>query len=468
MSSTPSASSSAANTAAGTASGDKFGSRLGFILAAAGSAVGLGNIWRFPYMTADNGGAAFVLLYLGCVLLIGVPVLLAELSMGRASGKNAVGAFEALDPAGGKQWRWVGGLGVITGFGILSFYSVVAGWTLSYTLRALTGAFAEPLTAAQSGALFESVIGSPVESVAMAGAFLVLTAAVVRGGVSGGIERASKVLMPVFFVVLVVLAVRAVTLPGGGAGVRFLLEPDFSKITGTSVMSAMGQALFSLSLGMGGMITYGAYLQKRERLGTAGAAVAFFDTGVAITAGLMVFPTLFAVGVDPGRGGPGLVFVAMPAIFEKLPAGQAFGVAFFALLVVAAWTSTISLLEVVVAYLVGERGWKRETAVWGTTAACFLLAVPSALSQGAVPELGEAGLGKSFLDLMSILFGNVALTVGALAIAVFVGWRWGARKALEEMNGLPFAAVWTVAIKVVCPLATAGVMIYILVTGNFF
>jgi NSS family neurotransmitter:Na+ symporter len=447
---------------------EKFGSRLGFILAAAGSAVGLGNIWRFPYMTADNGGAAFVLLYLGCVLLIGVPVLLAELSMGRASGKNAVGAFEALDPSGGKRWRWVGGLGVITGVAILSFYSVVAGWTLSYTGRALAGAFAEPLSAAQSGALFESVIGSPVESVTMAGAFLVLTALVVRGGVSGGIERASKVLMPAFFVMLVVLAVRAVTLPGGEAGVRFLLEPDFSEITATSVMSAMGQALFSLSLGMGGMITYGAYLQKHERLGTAGASVALFDTGVAITAGLMVFPTLFAVGVDPGQGGPGLVFVAMPAIFEQLPAGQAFGVAFFALLVVAAWTSTIALLEVVVAYLVGERGWTRETAVWASTAACFALAVPSALSQGAVPGLGDVVFGKTFLDLMSIVFGNVALTVGALAIAVFVGWRWGARKALDEMNGLPLAAVWVVAIKLVCPLATAGVMIYILVTGNFW
>jgi len=444
---------------------DKFGSRLGFILAAAGSAVGLGNIWRFPYMTAENGGAAFVLLYLGCVLLIGIPVLLAELSIGRASGKNAVGAFEALDPDRSKRWRWVGGLGVLTGMAILSFYSVVAGWTLSYTARALTGTFAHSMTHAESGALFESIIGSPVESVAMAGAFLLLTALVVRGGVSGGIERASKVLMPAFFVVLIVLAARALTLPGAGEGVRFLLEPDFSKLTGTSVMSAMGQALFSLSLGMGGMITYGAYLQKHERLGVAGASVALFDTGVALTAGLMVFPTLFALGVDPGTGGPGVVFVAMPTIFDALPAGQAFGVAFFALLVVAAWTSTIALLEVVVAYLMGERGWTREKAVWGTTAVCFVWAVPSALSQGAVDALGKEALGRDFLDLMSIVFGTVALTLGALLIAVFVGWRWGTRKALEEMNGLPFGAVWALTIRVVCPLATAGVLIYIVVVA---
>jgi neurotransmitter:Na+ symporter, NSS family len=448
-------------------SNDKFGSRLGFVLAAAGSAVGLGNIWRFPYSIAENGGAAFVLVYLGCVVLIGVPVLLAELSMGRASGKNAVGAFEALHPRQGKRWRWVGGLGVLTGFGILSFYSVVAGWTLSYLGRSLAGAFAHPMTPQESGALFESVIASPVQSVAMAGAFLLLTAVVVRGGVSGGIERASKVLMPIFFVMLLVLAGRALTLPGGIEGVRYLFSPDFSKLSASTVMSAMGQALFSLSLGMGGMITYGAYLQKRERLGTAGATVAFFDTGVALLAGLMIFPTLFAVGMEPGQRGPGLVFMAMPTIFDKLPAGQLFGVAFFALLVVAAWTSTISLLEVVVAYLVGERGWKRERAVWGAAAGCFALAVPSALSQGAVAGLGEGALGKSFLDLMNILFGNVSLTLGALLTAVFVGWRWGTRKALEEMNGLPLGALWAFVIRWVCPLATVGVMIYILVTRDF-
>ena len=446
---------------------DKFGSRIGFILAAAGSAVGLGNVWRFPYMTAENGGAAFVLLYLGCVVLIGVPVLLAELAIGRASGKNAVGAFEVLHPTGSKRWRFAGGLGVFTGLAILSFYSVIAGWTLSYLGRALVGTFAEPMTPQASGALFQSIISNPVESVGMTAAFLLLTAIVVRGGVSGGIERASKVLMPAFFVMLVVLAVRALTLPGGGPGVRYLLEPDFSEITAISVMSAMGQALFSLSLGMGGMITYGAYLQKHERLGLASASVAFFDTGVAIMAGLMVFPTLFAVGVEPGNGGPGLVFVAMPAIFEELPAGQAFGVAFFALLVVAAWTSTIALLEVVVAYLVGERGWKRETAVWSATAVCLLLALPSALSQGAVPALGEEGLGKSFLDLMSVAFGDVSLMLGALLISVFVGWRWGAKQALAEMDGLPLGQVWTLCIRVVCPLATAGVMVYILVRGGF-
>ncbi|MCB9715258.1 MAG: sodium-dependent transporter [Myxococcales bacterium] len=442
----------------------KFGSRIGFILAAAGSAIGLGNIWRFPYTAGENGGAAFVLVYLGFVALIGIPVLLAELSIGRASGKNPVGAFETLDPKRGSKWPWVGSLGVLTGFGILSFYSVIAGWTLSYLWRALSGEFASAMSPEQSDVIFKQIISSPVEVVVMAGVFLLLTAVVVRGGVSGGIERAAKVLMPMFFVVLLVLAVRALTLPGGGAGVTFLFEPDFSKLSGAAVMSALGQALFSLSLGMGAMITYGSYLQKQEPLGLAGVSVALFDTAIAVLAGLIIFPALFSVGAEPSAG-PGLVFVAMPAIFDQLPMGTAFGVAFYALLAVAALTSTISLLEVVVAYLVGERGWNREKAVWVVTGTCFLLAIPSALSQGAVDiQL----FGQSFLDLMNILFGNVSLSLGALLIAVFAGWRWGADKALAEMKGMPMGGLWAVAIRYVCPLAIAGIMIYILVTGNFF
>lgn len=446
-------------------SSGQFGSRLGFILAAAGSAIGLGNIWRFPYTAGENGGAAFVLVYLGFVALIGVPVLLAELSIGRASGKNPVGAFRSLDPGGGGKWPWVGALGVLTGFGILSFYSVIAGWTLSYLWRALTGEFAAAMSPEQSGAIFKEIIASPGEVVVMAGVFLLLTAAVVRAGVSGGIERAAKVLMPVFFVMLLVLAGRAVTLPGGGEGLRFLFEPDFSKLSGTAVMSALGQALFSLSLGMGAMITYGSYLQKKENLGLAGVSVALFDTAIAVLAGLIIFPALFSVGAEPSAG-PGLVFVAMPAIFDKLPAGQAFGVAFYALLAVAALTSTISLLEVVVAYCVGERGWNREKAVWIVTGTCFVLAIPSALSQGAVDGLGL--FGQSFLDLMNILWGNIALSLGALLIAIFAGWRWGADKALAEMSSLPAGGLWSLAIRVLCPLAIAGVMIYILVTGEFF
>ncbi len=442
----------------------KFGSRIGFILAAAGSAIGLGNIWRFPYTAGESGGAAFVAVYLAFVIVIGVPVLLAELSLGRRTGSNAVGAFKAIVPK--SMWSWVGGLGVVTGFGILGFYSVVAGWTLSYAGRAAMGEFAGGMTAEQSGELFGQITGTVVEPIIMSGVFLVLTALVVRGGVSGGIERASKILMPIFFVILLVLAIRSLTLPGANAGIEFLFAPDFSKLTPTAVVVALGQALFSLSLGMGAMITYGSYLDKGENLPVAGIAVAFFDTLIALLAGLIIFPALFSTGASPEVGGK-LVFVVLPTIFDKMPMGSAFAVAFYLLLGIAALTSTISLLEVVVAYFVGERGWTRERTVWTMTAGVFALAIPSALSQGA-NDLLTTGLPKDFLSLQSIIFGNYTLTIGALMIALFVGYKWGAPKALAEMRDLPGARAWAFSIRVLCPLAILVVLAFVIVTGEYF
>jgi neurotransmitter:Na+ symporter, NSS family len=447
-----------------------FGSRLGFVLAAAGSAIGLGNVWRFPYTAAESGGGAFVVVYLLFVLVIGVPVLLAELSLGRRSGRGAVGAFKAVVPS--SLWPLVGGLGVLTGFGILSFYSVIAGWTLSYLWRAASGAFANGLSADASASLFGQVIGSPGEAIVMAGAFIILTATVVRGGVGGGIERASKILMPIFFVILVVLAIRSVTLPGAERGLDFLLGADFSKLTPAKIMSALGQALFSLSLGMGAMITYGSYLQKKENLVAAGFAVAGFDTFIAMLSGLIIFPALFSAGAEPDAG-PGLVFVVLPTIFDTLPAGYVFSVAFYGLLAIAALTSTISLLEVVVAYFVDERDWSREKAVWTIAGGCFLLAVPSALSQGAVESLGDL-FGVGFLDLQNIIFGNFALSLGALLICLFVGWVWGADRAIAEMREQTPEALrvgakgWTLLVRFLCPAAVIAVLVYIVVTGEFF
>jgi neurotransmitter:Na+ symporter, NSS family len=444
----------------------KFGSRLGFILAAAGSAIGLGNIWRFPYTAGESGGAAFVLVYLFFVLLVGVPVLLAELSLGRKTGSNAVGAFKAIVPD--SLWPWVGGLGVLTGFGILAFYSVVAGWTLSYAGRSLTGTFSQAMTADASLDLFVQITGTPGEPILTSGLFLVLTAVIVRGGVSAGIERASKILMPAFFVILVVLAARALTLPGAAQGIDFLFSPDFSKVTPKTAVVAMGQALFSLSLGMGAMITYGGYLQKHENLPIAGVAVAFFDTMIALLAGLIIFPALFSTGAEPAAGGK-LVFVVLPTIFDKLPGSTFFALAFYLLLAIAALTSTMSLLEVVVAYFVGERGWSREKTVWLITGGVFLLAIPSALSQGAVPVLSEKGMAeKSFLDLQSIVFGNYTLTVGALLIALFVGWKWGAKQAIAEMGELPAPKIWSFCIRVLCPIAIVVVLVFVFVTGEYF
>ncbi len=443
-------------------------SKTGFILAAAGSAIGLGNIWRFPFTAGENGGGAFVLIYLMFVALIGIPVLLAELSIGRQTERNPVGAFKALVP--GSWWPFVGGLGVATGFGILSFYSVIAGWTLAYLYKAIVGGFGMNLTAADSEAIFVEIVGDPLLAIVLTVAFLLLTILVVRGGVSGGIERATKVLMPLLFILLVILAIRSVTLPGAMEGVSYLFKPDFSEITTSVAMNALGQALFSLSLGMGAMITYGSYFPKSENLPVAGASVAVFDTLIAVLAGLIIFPALFAVGVEPGAG-PSLVFVVLPTIFDSLPAGGFFAIAFYFLLTIAALTSTISLLEVVVSYFVDERGWTRNKAAWVLGSICMVLAVPSALSQGANDTLTNM-VGGGFLNLQNIIWGNFSLSIGALLICVFVGWKWGVPAARASLEGggfaLPAAGMWSFLIRFVCPVAVAIVLIFIIVTGNYF
>lgn len=445
-------------------------SRLGFILAAAGSAIGLGNIWRFPYTAGENGGGAFVLLYLVFVFLIGVPVLLAELSMGRASERSAVGAFKKLVPD--TWWPAVGGLGVITGFGILSFYAVIAGWTLQYVYLTLTGTFSGEVTPESSGAIFGAVSSSGPGAIFLTGLFLLLTMLVVRGGISGGIERAAKILMPVFLVVLVALVARSLTMEGAAEGVRFLFDPDFSKLSAGAVVSALGQALFSLSIGMGAMITYGSYLPKNVNLPTSAFIVALFDTGIALIGGLIIFPALFSVGAAP-NGGPGLVFVIMPTIFSAMGgAGQLFGIAFYVLLAVAALTSTISLLEVIVTYFVDEQKWSREKATWVLGGICFLIAIPSALSQGAWAPLspGSGFPGGDFLSLANIIFGNYCLSIGAIFICLFVGWKWGVKSAVAEMsrNGaLPAAGFWSFMVRFVCPLAVLLVLIYAAWTGNY-
>lgn len=444
--------------------------KLGFVLAAAGSAIGLGNIWRFPYMASEGGGGAFVLVYLLCVLGIGVPVLFAELAIGRATERNPVGAFKKLAP--GSWWPALGGMGVLAGFGILAFYSVIAGWTVGYFWMAVTGRFGPGIDAAASGELFTNFIGSAGPALTLSAFFLGLTAIVVRGGVSGGIEKASKILMPVLLGVLFVLLIRAITLPGGMEGVRYLLSPDLSELTPQVAVLALGQALFSMSLGMGAMITYGSYFPKSESLPFAGTAVALADMFIALLAGLIIFPALFAAGME-ASGGPGLVFVVLPTVFAQMPLGGLFAILFFASLSIAALTSTISLMEVVVAYFVDERGWPRKKAATAIAAACFVLAVPSALSQGAVGWLTEMPVfGETFLDVQNILWGNYGLSIGAILITLFVGFKWGTPKMLEwvELGGnpMPGREFFAFMVKWVCPLAVAVVLVFIAVTGQYF
>ncbi len=439
--------------------------KLGFVLAAAGSAVGLGNIWRFPYMASEGGGGIFLLVYLTCVLSIGVPVLFTELALGRATERNPVGAFRALAP--GSAWPLLGVMGVLAGFFILAFYSVIAGWTVGYLWMAVMGRFGPGLEAGASGEIFTGFIGSAVPAVGLTALFLFMTAFVVRGGVSAGIERASKILMPVLLGVLFVLLIRAVTLPGAGAGLAYFLRPDLSELSPRIVVLAVGQALFSMSLGMGTMITYGSYFPKEQSLPFAGISVALADTFVAVLAGLIIFPALFSAGGEV-QGGPGLVFVVLPTVFAAMPFGYLFGILFFICLVIAALTSTISLLEVVVAYFVDQRGWNRHKASAVVSTACLALAIPSALSQGGNAWFTEVG----WLDIQNIIWGNYALSIGAIFICVFAGWRWGTDKLLlyVEMGGsaVPGRTVLAVVVKYIAPLAIAAVLTFIIVTRQYF
>lgn len=435
-------------------------SRVGFILAAAGSAVGLGNIWRFPYITGQNGGAAFVIIYLLCVLLICLPYLYGELVLGRFSQRNPVGAIRIVK--GRSPWILVGILNVLTGIFILSYYSVIAGWAFGYIFK----------TMISPNAPFGTFIASPVLVVPLFGLFLLLTILVVYGGVEKGIERWSKVLMPALIFLMLLIIVRSVTLPGAGEGLNFYLKPDFSKIDGRVVLAALGQAFFSLSLGMGTMITYGSYLSKRENLAASGGYVAIFDTMIALLGGFMIFPALFAAGASPSEG-PALVFIVLPTIFQTLPLGTIIGVLFFVLLTIAALTSTVSLLEVVVSYYVDERKWSRKKAAWIVGGITFFLGVPSALSQGAVgalsdmtPIFGPNGfLGQTdYLSIMDFIWGNVSLAVGALLISIFIGWVWGLKPATEEMKqgsnlGKNGVRLWGLFIRYVCPVVVFIVLL---------
>ena len=449
----------------------QWSSRFGFILAAAGSAIGLGNIWRFPYSAGEGGGGIFVLLYLFFVIAIGIPVQFAELSVGRTTKRNPVGAFKALAPK--SFWPIVGGLGVLTGFGILAFYSVIAGWTVGYLYQGISGGLSAIDSGEASGALFTQITQDPLIAIGLTAVFLIFTVLVVRGGISGGIERIAKVLMPVLFALLVVLAITAMTLPGGMAGVSYLFAPDFSELSLPVVMSALGQALFSLSLGMGAMITYGSYFPDDANLWQSGVLVAICDTVIAILAGLIIFPALFSQGMDP-QAGPGLVFITLPTIFSAMPAGQIVGTAFYFLLAIAALTSTISLLEVVVCYFVDERGWSRNKAAWTLGSVCLILAIPSALSQGAVPALGANGIfgAWDFLTLNNNIWGNYSLSIGAIMVCLFVGWKWGVPKAMEALelgnHPMPGTSLWGFLVRYVCPIAVFIVLVFIIVSGEYF
>ena len=433
-----------------------WGSRVGFVLAGAGSAVGLGNIWGFPTRVGENGGAAFVLVYLVCVIFICLPIMIAELAIGRRTQSDPVSAYAKLRP--GTRWWMAGGLGVAAGFGVLSFYSVIAGWALAYIWFSASGAVSSD--AVESATFFADFTSHAPSSLFFTFVMLAATAGIILGGIRAGIERVSKLLMPALAILLIVLAWHASTLPGAAEGLAYYLKPDFSKMMSFGALNAaLGQAFFSLSLGLGTMLVYGSYLTKREGIAKSAIMVVALDTGLALLAGFVIFPSGFSIpGFDPTSTGPGLIFMVLPRLFATLPGGQFFGAAFFILLALAALTSAISLLEVPVAHFIDSHGWTRKRAVLIVTTATFALAVPSALATGASSFFSELpGVGMDFQSLMITVWNDFALPIGGLITAIFVGYVWRIDSALEELLAeqawFPNTKLWGWMVRYVCPVA---------------
>jgi neurotransmitter:Na+ symporter, NSS family len=435
---------------------EHWASRFGFVLAAAGSAIGLGNIWRFPYKCGEYGGGAFLAAYLGSVLVLGLPVMIAEIIIGRSSQKNVVGAFRELRSS--SFWPLVGWVGIAAGFIILSYYSVIGGWVLHYIATAAVAGFQTGLAAEQ----FQALMSSPIKQVVWHGLFMVLTIYIVRGGISSGIERWNKVLMPALFLILIGLMIRSLMSPGAGQALRFLLQPDFSRLTRIGILEALGSAFFSLSLGMGAMLTYGSYLDKTTNISSAALEISALDTFFSVMAGLMIFPIVFTCGLDPAAG-PGLLFVTLPEIFAKLPGGQVCGFLFFVLVAFAAITSAISLLEVVVSFFIDELGWSRKKADYTLGTVIFVCGIPSALSFNLWSGFTFMG-GKNIFDLLDGFASNILLPLGGLGIAIFAGWvlTHGEKEAeIKHIeNAFHFYDIWHVLIKYVTPVALFIVLLY--------
>ena len=440
-----------------------FGSKLGVILASAGSAVGLGNIWRFPYETGNHGGAAFILIYLGCILLLGLPIMIAEFLIGRHSQANTARAYQILAP--GTQWRWVGRMGVLAGFLILGYYSVVAGWTLEYIYEAVSNSFAGK-TPAEFISSFQSFSSNRWRPALWLTLFLLATHFIIVKGVEKGIEKSSKIMMPTLFIIILILVGCSVTLPGAGKGIEFLLKPDFSKVDGNVFLGAMGQAFFSLSLGMGCLCTYASYFSKNTNLTRTAFSVGIIDRFVAILAGFIIFPAAFSVGIQPDAG-PSLIFITLPNVFQQAFSGipilaYIFSVMFYILLALAALTSTISLHEVVTAYLHEEFNFTRGKAARLVTTGCILLGILCSLSLGITKDFTIFGLGM--FDLFDFVTAKLMLPLGGLFISIFTGWYLDKKLVWSEItnNGnlkVPTYKLIIFILKYVAPIAISVIFI---------
>ncbi|AEY02668.1 sodium:neurotransmitter symporter [Oceanimonas sp. GK1] len=433
----------------------QWSSRFAFIMAAVGSAVGLGNIWKFPYITGENGGGAFVLVYLACIAVIGLPLMMAEVMLGRRGGKSPIGTMERVAASEGRSRGWVGVgiMATLAAFLILSFYSVIAGWTMPYIVSAASGEFSG-ISANDTGALFEGLLASPGQLLLWHSVFMGLTVLVSAGGVRHGLERAVTKLMPALFVLLLILVGYAMTTGHFGKAAAFLFRPDFSALTAEAVLVALGHAFFTLSLASGAMMAYGAYLKKEVSIARTSVVVAMMDTGVALLAGLAIFPIVFANGLEPGAG-PGLIFVTLPVAFGQMPGGSFFATLFFVLLLFAAWSSSISMLESLVSYL-NEKGVSRVKAAVGGGLLAWLVGITTVLSlnewSGFTPlDMFARFEGKTLFDLYDYLTANIMMPLGALFTACFVGWKMKPAHSAAELGG--WHKLWFPVIRYLSPIA---------------
>ncbi|ORU90031.1 MAG: transporter [Cycloclasticus sp. symbiont of Poecilosclerida sp. M] len=437
-------------------------SRWSFILAATGSAVGLGNIWKFPYITGENGGGAFVLVYLICICLIGIPIMMAEIVLGRQGRQSPINTMRDLAKKAGahRYWSLVGWLGVIAGFLILSYYSVIAGWAMAYVVRVASGMF-DGATGDGVKNIFVQFISDPEKLLAWHSLFMILTMLVVARGIKG-LERAVKFLMPSLFVLLLLLVGYSMSQGAFGQGVSFMFNLDFSKLSGESVLTAMGHAFFTISLGMGAIMVYGAYLPSNVSIASTTLVIVIADTLVALLAGLVIFPIVFANGLEPASG-PGLIFQTLPIAFGHMGFGAFFGTLFFVLLVFAAWSSSISLIEPAVSWLVENKKISRMRAcIWAGLATWFV-GVGTVLSFNYMSDVTL--FGRTFFDLLDFLTANIMLPLGGICIAIFAGWIISKQSSEEEL-GLPrggYYEAWRFLVKYISPAAV--IIVFMNVVG---
>ena len=440
---------------------DSFGSRFGALVAMAGSAVGLGNLWRFPYLVGENGGAAFIIVYIILSFMICLPIFVSEFVVGRRSQKNAFAAFRNL--SNGSAWRWVGLFTIIVPLVVLSYYSVIGGWSIEYLLKSVTFSFTGGESQSAFSTMFTDFVSSAWGPLIAHTGFLLVTTLIVIVGIKDGIEKFSKVMMPLLFFIVIGIAIYSVTLPGAKAGLDYLFNPDFSKINAKAVAAALGQAFFSLSLGFGTIMTYASYVDKKENIMFQSTATAVSDLMFALIAGVAIMPAVFAFGLNP-QSGPGLVFETLPYVFSQMPAGGIVAIVFFVALLVAALTSSISMLEVAVAYLVEEKKFSRTGACAVLFAVCWVVGALCSLSFGPLADFKIAG--RSIFDFFDNLSSNVLMTLGSLMTVLFVGWRLKKTDIYDEFtnggtlsaNVKIFGVLWFL-IRYVCPLAIIAIFV---------